>query len=186
MLLCSARMRARSPVAALALALALALATLASLACAGQRPAPSPARASIDASHTWARLLHGLPGTWTASSERGPALEVSYRLVSRGSALLETFGASPAEQTLSVYHPDGRGLMLTHYCAQGNQVRLRASEASAERVTFTYLDATNVGPGQSVMHELVFVLGPDTLDRTEVYRAQDGSAETSVLHFVRR
>lgn len=172
-------MHARVPIAVLAL-------SFAAVACASRQPAASATPEGIDASHSWARLAQGLPGTWTATTERGPRLEVSYRLASRGSALLETFGASPAEQTLSVYHPDGRGLMLTHYCAQGNQVRLRASEASAERVTFTYLDATNVGPGQSVMHELVFVLGPDTLDRTEVYRAPDGSAETSVLHFVRR
>lgn len=50
----------------------------------------------------------------------------SYRSVSNGSALVETFTSSSGKETLSVYHHDGPALMLTHYCAQGNQVRLRA------------------------------------------------------------
>jgi hypothetical protein len=177
-LLCSAGMRARL------IALPLAL-SLAGAGCAGHEPA-AVAPPGVDASDSWTRLVDRLPGTWVATTERGSSLEVGYRVVSRGSALLETFGAAAAEQTLSVYHRDGRALMLTHYCAQGNQVRLRATEASDSRVTFVYVDATNVDPSQSVMHELTFVLGPDTLERTEVYRASDGTRETSVLHFVRR
>lgn len=178
-LLCSADMHAR--VAALALSLSLA-----AIGCASHKPAADAAAPGIDASAGWTRLVERLPGTWSATTESGSSLEVSYRLVSRDSALLETFGADPAAQTFSVYHPDGRGLMLTHYCAQGNQVRLRASEVSDSRVTFVYLDATNAGSSHSVMHELVFVLGPDTLERTEVYREHDGTRHTSVMQFKRR
>ncbi len=156
------------------------------VACASQKPSVSVTPAGASMSGSWERLKQGLSGTWSLTAEEGRSLEVGYRVVSHGSALLETFGAEAAGQTLSVYHPDGRGLMLTHYCAQGNQVRLRATEASAERIKFVYLDATNADAGQSVMHELVFVLGPDTLDRTEVYRELDGTAHTSVLHFVRK
>jgi hypothetical protein len=162
--------------------LALSVVTL---ACAGREPPIRAAPAGVDAIAAWERMKQGLPGTWVATVD-GAAVEVSYRVVSRGSSILETYGAAAERQTLSVYHPDGRTLMLTHYCGQGNQVRLRASEASPDRVTFQYLDATNVGAGQSVMHTLVFVLGRDTLDRTEIYRALDGTAETSVMHFVRR
>lgn len=87
---------------------------------------------------------------------------------------------------MSVYHADGRGLMLTHYCAQGNQARLRATSITGGRVSFSQIDATNVSEDQSVLHDLVFALGPDTLERTEIYRAHDGTTETTVLHFVRR
>lgn len=178
----SARMRVFPSLRVLAL-------SMITVACASHKPPAPPASvtpAAPDMSGAWERLAQGLPGTWAAAPDQGRTLEINYRLVSGGSALLETFGADPDRQTLSVYHPDGRALMLTHYCGQGNQVRLRASEASGERITFKYLDVTNVGPGQSIMHELVFVLGPDTLDRTEVYRAQGGAAETSVLRLIRR
>lgn len=162
------------------------LALLLNLACASTKPAPPTSPTTLDASAAWTRLLADLPGTWLATPDSGGNLEVSYRVASRGHALLETFGADPSAQTLSVYHPDGAALMLTHYCAQGNQVRLRASETGPGRIVFTYLDATNVDPAQSVMHELVFVLGPGTLERTEIYQAHDGARETSVLRFVRR
>lgn len=160
-------------------------------ACAAQTPAPpaAPTRAAaaaVDARAAWAELAAALPGTWVLTGDSGRTLEVGYRLVSHDSALLETFGADPNNQTLSVYHPDGASMLLTHYCAQGNQVRLRASAVAPGRVAFRYLDASNVDPAMSVMHELVFVLGPGTLERTEVYQAHDGARETSVLRFVRR
>lgn len=165
-------------------ALVVVLLSLPPAACAGRGPAAGERPADIDARAAWDRLARDLPGVWTATTEGGALLEVRYRLLSRGSALLELFGAAE-RQTLSVYHPDGRGLMLTHYCAQGNQARLRASAATPDRITFEYEGVTNVGPDQSVMRSLVFVLSPGHLERTEVYRGPDGSTETSVLRFVR-
>ena len=168
------------------------LALLLATACASRSPAPttppttSPPTTTVDARAAWASLAAALPGTWVLSDDSGRALEVGYRVVSHGTALLETFGGDPAQQTLSVYHPDGASMLLTHYCAQGNQVRLRASAVAPGRVAFRYLDASNVDPAMSVMHELVFVLGPGTLERTEVYQAHDGARDTSVLRFVRR
>jgi len=163
-------------------------ALLLTTACAS-RPPPTTAHApapTADARAAWTRLSAALPGTWILQDDGGDPLEVGYRVVSHGTALLETFGGDPANQTLTVYHPDGDSMLLTHYCAQGNQVRLRASAVAPDRVAFTYLDATNVDPKQSVLHELVFVLGPDTLERTEVYQEHGGRRHTSVLRFARR
>jgi hypothetical protein len=140
----------------------------------------------VDATQAWADLRRLLPGTWETTTESGRRLEIGYRVVSRGSAVLETFGAEPEKQTISLYHPDGRSLMMTHYCGQGNQARLRVSSVSGGRVVFRALDATNVTPEQAVLHELVFALTGDTLVRTEVYRAHDGSTETDVMRFTRR
>ncbi len=132
----------------------------------------------------WGRLARELPGTWAATGEQ-EGLIVRYRLVSGGSALLETFGASEDRQTISVYHPDGAGLRMTHYCGQGNQARLQASEATAASVRFAFTDASNVGAKGSVLHDFTFELGGDTLERIEVYRGADGSEETGRYHFVR-
>ena len=152
-------------------------------------PAAAPGAAAdsvagVDARATWDRLQRELPGTWVGTGEH-EGLVVGYRVVSRGSALLETFGAAVDRQTLTVYHPDGPALMLTHYCGQGNQARLRATEVSPSRVRFEHVDATNVAAGGSVLHVLTFALGDETLDRGEVYRAADGSEETTHYHFVR-
>ena len=46
----------------------------------------------------------------------------------------------------SVYHLDGTNLRMTHYCAAGNQPRLKADSIDQEKkiIHFTYLDATNL------------------------------------------
>ena len=45
----------------------------------------------------WERLVQVLPGTWNATGELA-GLVIAYRVVSRGSALLETFGAAEDRQ----------------------------------------------------------------------------------------
>ena len=47
----------------------------------------------------------------------------------------------------SVYHMDGDVLRMTHYCAAGNQPRLRATSADGDVVSFELVDITNLaGP----------------------------------------
>ncbi len=173
-------MRRRSTI----LAAALLVSGCAGRAAPASSPAGAPGAAGVDARVAWERLQRELPGTWQATGEH-EGLVVAYRVVSGGSALLETFGAAVDRQTLTVYHPDGAGLMLTHYCGQGNQARLRATEASASRVRFEYVDASNVDAEGSVLHVLTYELGAGTLARTEVYRGADGSEDTTLYRFVR-
>jgi hypothetical protein len=124
-------------------------------------------------------------GRWRATTPENRTIETSYRLVSKGSALVETFTSSSGKETITVYHRDGRALMLTHYCAQGNQARLKATEATRDRVVFTFLDATNATPDQGVMRRLAFVFRPDGFDQESVYRGSEGAEESTTLHFVR-
>lgn len=143
-----------------------------------------------DTSAAWKRLQRELPGEWLEVGDY-KGLTTTYRSVSRDSSMLETFGTQHAgananRQTLSVYHPDGHGLMATHYCAQGNQARLRASQVTGTSVQFDFLDATNVGEGQSVLHQLTLALDGDTLERVEVYRDATGKDETTRYRFERQ
>jgi len=162
------------------------------------RPSPGAAPAPVSASATpggpwatdtnvaWAELQRALVGTWKANTAEQRTYRVSYRVVSNGSALVETFtsGAS-GKETLSVYHRDGGALVMTHYCAQGNQARLKATAATRESVMFAFLDATNVGAEQDVMQRLSIVLRPDGFDQISVYRHPDGIEESSTLRFFR-
>ena len=138
-----------------------------------------------DTEPAWAEMQRALEGRWQATTPENRTIATSYRVVSKSSALIETFTSASGRETLSVYHRDGRALMVTHYCAQGNQARLKATEATRERIVFTFLDATNVGADQSVMQRLVFVLRPDGFDQETVYKTPTGELESATLHFVR-
>ena len=144
-------------------------------------PLPPPA-ATQD---LWASMCRVLPGTWKSDSANGKSVTESFRVVSASSALVESFVTSSHRETLSVYYPDGGSLLLTHYCAQGNQPRLRATEISDDAVVFRFVDATNVRESQSVLVEKRLHLSGDTLEQTEIYRNPDGTIESTLFRFAR-
>jgi hypothetical protein len=112
-----------------------------------------PARAA-DVDPGWTRLM-ALVGDWEAAGPDG-TVRVSYRLVSSGTALLETIDAPDSSQMVTVYHPDGDALLLTHFCSSGNQSRMRARSAPDGTLDFGFVDATNVeSSGQPPMSRLV-------------------------------
>jgi len=179
----------------LALALVLVLATALLPGCQvamGQSPPPPPSALAsagpwaTDTNVAWGELQRALVGTWKATTPEQRSYRVSYRVVSSGSALVETFtSGTSGKETLSVYHRDGGALVMTHYCAKGNQARLKATVATRETVVFAFLDATNVGADQDVMQRLSIVLRPDGFDQISVYRRPDGVEESATLRFFR-
>jgi hypothetical protein len=147
--------------------------------------APS-AKWATDTDAAWAELQRALVGRWKATTPDNRGFLLAYRLVSNGTALVETFTSSASgKETLSVYHRDAGALMLTHYCAQGNQARLEAIAATREKVVFAFREATNVAPGQDVMQQLTITLRPDGFDQETVYRLASGALETTTLRFAR-
>ena len=46
-------------------------------------------------------------------------------------AVMETLDGPDAIQMITVYHPDGASLLMTHYCSMGNEPRMR-SKATRE------------------------------------------------------
>lgn len=118
------------------------------------------------------------------ASPKGPFV-VSYRLISNGSAIVETWGVGSGRETMTVFHRDHDEARLTHYCAQGNQPRLRAVSATADTVVFRFVDATNVGPDQGVLVERTLRFGDGVLDDTEIYREPDGKRDETTYHFRR-
>ncbi len=149
-------------------------------------PSAPSAKWSADTDAAWTELQRALVGQWKATTPDNRSFVLAYRLVSNGTALVETFSSSASgKETLSVYHRDGATLMLTHYCAQGNQARLKAVTATRAKVVFTFLDATNVAAEQDVMQQLTIALRPDGFDQETVYRLQSGALQTTTLRFSR-
>jgi hypothetical protein len=110
------------------------------------------------------RALQGLVGEWEGTVSGQPA-RVSYRSISNGTALLETLDSPDSGQMVTVYHPDGARLLMTHYCSAGNQSRMRAAELRGHRLVFEYLDASNLkSPDEPRMTRLEMSFpGPDRL-----------------------
>jgi hypothetical protein len=130
----------------------------------------------------WERFKRELVGTWQVTpQDGGSAMTISFRRVSADSAIVETYVTPSGRETITVFHPDGEGLVLTHYCAQGNQPRLRVVSDRDSIVVFRHFDATNLRPDQAVLVERTLRLTGDRLDLTETYRQPNGTTETSVL-----
>ena len=97
--------------------------------------------------------LKSLGGEWEGKNESRAAGRASYKLVSGGSALVETLAPADEPEMVTVYHADGsrpEGSGLTHYCSAGNQPRPEASGRAlayapgGSELQFVFLDATNL------------------------------------------
>lgn len=104
------------------------------------RPSSSPALDRFKA----------LAGEWVAAedselSKKGD-LVARYAVTAAGSAVVETvFPGSPHEM-VTVYTADGPDLVLTHYCMEGNQPRMRARNAKGSRIDFAFDGGPNIDP----------------------------------------
>jgi hypothetical protein len=146
--------------------------------------APAPAPPSDLGARAWTRLTQALPGAWTLPAKNG-VFTVSYKLISGDSALVEEWGRGTPNETETVFYPDHDDLLLTHFCAQGNQPRLRVVEITGDAIVFRFVDVTNRLPGKSMLVERTLHFGGDSFDDTEVYRGPDGTNETTAYHFTR-
>jgi len=92
-------------------------------------------------------LLKRLEGEWESKSTKGWGGRVQWTMIAGGSALCQFDNAAhPGQMMLTLIHPDGDRLLLTHFCAAKNQPRLVLTRASddGKEFTFEFLDATNL------------------------------------------
>ena len=116
------------------------------------QPAPrSPA--TVEPAAAFERLK-ALAGTWTGTvmQKDGPRAEVRWELISARTAVMETMFPGTDHEMRSVYHMDGADLVLTHYCAVGNQPRMRLSVASSrpDELVFDFAGGTNLDPAKDL------------------------------------
>ncbi|HEY4121982.1 MAG TPA: hypothetical protein VGM56_29145 [Byssovorax sp.] len=152
---------------------------------AGWSPTPA-APADVARADAAFAALTALVGEWDAPTGRGGTVHASYRLVSRGTALVETW-RTPSSETLTIFHRDGGRLVATHYCAQGNQPRLElAPRTSDGAFEFTFVDATNLASARDahLVRLRLQPYGPSRFDKTEVYEA-NGQRDATTLAFTR-
>lgn len=161
-------------VATLSLALVLAAPARSADGSASAATTPTPAAAA------YAQLLD-LAGHWETTTAKGTVIRLTFEPIARASALVERYEAGTTV-TQTVYHLDGERLLLTHYCAQGNQPRLVAApDAAGGKLPFMFLDVTNLaGEGASRMVACEFAFeDADHFTRSETYHNSGGDDTTT-------
>ena len=154
------------------------LAPLAAVALLGAAPPPEPAATAFV-------QLKSLTGTWRNADNPASPLRIHFYLTAGGTVLVEDWRRGPDPHSLTLYHRDGKALIATHYCPQGNQPRLALTH-SGKALSFTFRNATDLDRRtESYQHALAFDLtNPARPVRGDVYRSKSG-AETSSLSLTR-
>jgi hypothetical protein len=145
------------------------------LACAGD---DTPAKEGVEAKAAFA-MLKELAGTWKADiratgeaakkgeehkDQHGGQPTVVFKLTGAGSAVVETQFPGHPHEMVSVYHLDGDDLRMTHYCAAGNQPRLKLDRAHSRPVhlVFVYDGGSNLDPKKDMhIHGLAVTFHDD-------------------------
>lgn len=110
-----------------------------------------------------------LAGEWVAAEDgemaRKGDLVARYAVTAAGTAVVETVFPDSPHEMVTVYHADGPDLVLTHFCIEGNQPRMRAKGAQGPRFEFEYDGGTNIDPRRDRhMHKaLLEFLGVDEI-----------------------
>ncbi len=170
--------RIAGPAALVLFAAALALS-------APPEPVAKPAPAAFE-------RFKALAGDWVAAEDGEMAkkgdLVAHYSMTAGGSAVVETVFPGQAHEMVTVYHAEGPDLVLTHYCMEGNQPRMRAKAAQGSRFDFAFDGGTNIDPKRDRhMHSAsLALLGADEL-RSEWTELAEGKPVLVVKsHLVRK
>jgi hypothetical protein len=146
---------------------------------------------STDAQKAFA-AIKSMPGQWEGKTQDGKDIRVDFKVVSGGSAVMseiftDKFGQDHHDM-VSMIHLDGPNrLLLTHYCAAGNQPRMQASGSpDGKTITFNFVDITNLAaPDAGHMQRVVLTL-VDENHHTEEWTFADHGNEHKEIFDLRR
>jgi hypothetical protein len=121
------------------------------------RAEDKPAAGKAPAANPNLERLKKLAGTWVEADKDGKPTDKVVSVVkvtAAGSAVQETLFPGQPMEMLSIYHLDGADLVMTHYCALGNQPRMKADPKSpANQIRWEFVGGTNLNPAKDMhMH----------------------------------
>ena len=122
-----------------------------------------------------------LAGEWVVADKDGkPTDQVASRftVTAGGSTVTEVIFPGTDHEMLTVYHMDGKDLVLTHYCILGNQPHLRATAGNDPKtLTFKFENGANIDPAKSNhMHEATITLVDADHIKSVWTRCEEGKA----------
>ncbi len=115
-----------------------------------------PALADTSAAAKTFDQIKALAGTWEGKDTTGREVKVTFKVTANGSAVMSEIHGD--EDMITMFNMDGDRVLMTHYCAAGNQPRMVADASpDGKEIKFEFLDATNLsGPNAGHMHHVVF------------------------------
>lgn len=162
---------------------ALFLLLLAATAWAGE-PASVTGDEVSKAAHSAFEQLKGLAGTWNGDDSHRHDITVS----AGGTVVKEVMMPGTAHEMINMYFLDGDRLLLTHYCAGGNQPQMELRPQSpADTLHFDFIGGTNLDPAvDSHIHAAKIVLvDGDTLESSWT-GYQDGKPHHDMVFHLKR
>ena len=169
----------------------LSLACTPLLAGAQEKETPGSASKPAAAAHPGFERLKSLVGEWEGKTSTGAALRASYKLMSSGTVLVESLNTADGTDMITVYHPDGDRLMVTHFCASNNQPRMatRPGVPDSGPFVFDFVDVTNLeNSREGVMTGVtVAIQDADHFSQTWTFRDKPGgAAQTDTFQYARK
>lgn len=139
--------------------------------------------------------LKTLAGTWTGSAEgEGEEAEASaeevgeivheFRVSAAGTVVMETMGPDSPHEMINMYYVDGEDLALVHYCAGGNQPRMKLDrEASTpSSLIFDFDGGTNLDPAVDPhIHGATIQIDGDAME--SVWQSWAGGEQAATMTF---
>lgn len=131
--------------------------------------------------------LKQLEGRWQGANSKGAEVNATFEVTAGGSAVIERLRIADHPEMVTLYHLDGENLMLTHYCMEGNQPRMRARRIGPGEIEFEFVDATNLAsPAAGHMHRaLLKFTSTDQFQAAWTWREKGKDAFTEVIRIER-
>ncbi len=134
-----------------------------------------------------------LAGEWVGKSDKpGHGAEggqhVVFKVTSAGSAVEETMFPGTEHEMVNMIHPDGDDIVLTHYCAAGNQPEMKAPDkVEGKDVAFKFVRGGNMkSTNEMHMHNVTYTfVDKDTL-QTKWTNYEDGKPTGDMVFDLKR
>jgi hypothetical protein len=128
--------------------------------------------------------VKSLQGTWISKDDKGQEHTAStFAVSSNGSIVREVMLPGSDHEMTNVYHMDGPTLVMTHYCAMGNQPRMRATAGNPNVIDMKFDSVTNLrSADEGYMGSMRLTFIDANHIKTDWTSYQDGKAQ-SPMHF---
>lgn len=133
--------------------------------------------------------VKSLAGTWDCDDPQGGKSTCVYQVSSNGSAVREVMFPGTDHEMTNMYTMDGPDLLVTHYCAMGNQPHMKAKAGDANRIEFKCCGVSNLtSPDQTYMGGLTITFVDADHVRQDWRSIESGGPGKHMvtLEFVRR
>jgi hypothetical protein len=140
--------------------------------------------------------LKGLEGTWEgqpegegeeakAEAEASGTVTHEIQVSAAGTVVMETMSPGSDHEMINMYHLDGEDLVLTHYCAGGNQpqMRLNRDESTTEVLVFDFSGGTNLDPTVDNHIHAARIQMVDSDNLESVWLAYSGGEQAATMTF---